>query len=60
MNKHDIVAFGHKGASLDELVIFAAQLDTVVSGFERLWVEKPEWLAAKEAETKAELAERLK
>lgn len=59
MTKHEITDFGYRGASLDELVIFAVQLDMVVEGFKNLKLELPGWLASKAADVKVELADRL-
>ncbi len=60
MTKHEITDFGYRGASLDELVIFAVQLNMIVNGYEALSLEMPEWLARRVGEVKFELETRLK
>lgn len=59
MNKHDILAFGHRGASLEELVIFAAQLNVIVESFGGLEIKLPEWLAQRATEIRFELTDRM-
>ena len=59
MTKHEIMDFSYRGALLDELVIFAAQLEVIVEGFGNIGIEMPEWLARRTEEVKTELADRI-